>query len=842
MRRRLLETTLGFGLCGVAGVAHAAGSDAPQPAAFAFSSGEQPQRTQAAAPAPKKYAALTDVELAMMLGQIGEPPQGGASATAGTMVLEVTVNGTPTGQLLTMKRRRDGTFSAKAAELRELRFKLDPALGSQEDIVLNDLPGVTYRYDEARQAIALHVPDALLTAYEVGLGGARHRVDLDAIKPMSGLLLNYGIYASRTGGTTQVSGNGEVVAMTGIGIFATNALVNSQSRYGSGHATRLDSSWRLIDPKAIRSYTIGDFASNALSWTGSVRLAGFQIASAFDQRPDIVTTALPQFSGSAALPSTIDLFVNQQKIYSGEIPSGPFDLKSLPYVSGGDVRLVTTDASGRQVEMTKSYFYTANLLRQGVLQYSLDVGAPRLDYGIESFHYDDTVFASATVRYGLGETLTVEGHAEGSADGLVNGGAAVTKAMGGYGAITASFAGSTYKGDTGGKVSVEVDANLRGVRLFAGTDRTFGDYFDLGRVSSLRAARAYRTATPGSLADFIAGSAIATAVDRAGLSFTPWFDSTSVSLSYNRITSPGNRQRTGSLSLSRSITDRVTLYANGYIDLDDSSRYGLFATVNIRLGKNVSATAGAEHDYGRTSYSFNATGSTGQRQGDVGWGLSDRETQGGDAQRMAYATYRASQAMIRGEIDQSGGAWRGSAQIDGSIVAAGGGVFAANRIGNAFAIVTNGGPGAEVIQGGVRMGKTDRGGRALLPDMIPYYEQRVSIDPTSLPDAWEPEVTERVAVARYRQGTIVDFGARIIHGAVVVLQDAGGKPIPPGYTVQLQGGESATVGYGGETYLRGLGATNAISIDLGPRGICTASFPYDLAGPAQPKIGPLTCR
>ncbi|QJU56994.1 fimbrial biogenesis outer membrane usher protein [Sphingomonas sp. AP4-R1] len=833
MRRGLLETALGVGAGGMlCAVSAEAAAGASPPSAELLANASRPW-----------LVAASGEDISVTLAQIGQPPKSSTAPPPQTMLLDVTLNGTPTGQLLRMKQDADGRFSGKAGELRGIRIKLDPALGSQEDIAFDDLAGVSYRYDEARQAIALQVPDALLTSYQLGLGGERTPIDLDAVRPTPGFLLNYGLYGARAQGGTQFSGNAEAVAMTGFGIVATNGIFRSRPGLGSSGAVRLDSSWRLIDPKAIRSYTLGDFASNALAWTSSVRLAGFQIASAFDQRPDIVTAALPQFSGSAALPSTVDLFVNQQKIYSGEVPSGPFDLKSLPYVSGGDVRLVTTDATGRQVEVTKAYFYSANLLRRGVLQYSLDVGAPRLSYGVRSFDYDEVVFASGSARYGVTQVLTIEGHGEGSTDGLLNAGGGATTAIGGYGAITASIAGSRYKGHHGGKLSVDVDANVRGVRLFAGTDRTLGDYFDLARVSSQRSIRSYDAASPLPSGNLLAATAQASAIDRAGIAFTPWFDRTSISLSYNRIVSPGNRSCTGSLSLSRGITDRISLYASGYRNLDGSHHYGLFATLSMRFGQTVSVSAGTEHDNGRTAYTVQATGSTGQRQGDFGWGLSDRESDGNvDAQRTGYVTYRAAQALLRAQVDQSGSAWRGSVQVDGSLVAAGGGIFAANRIGQAFAVVTHAGPHVEVIQGGARMGKTNGAGRALLPDLIPYYTQRLAIDPASLPDGWEPEATERFAVAGYRQGAVVDFGAKIVRGAILVLQDADGRPIPPGYVAQVQGGEPATVGYGGETYVRGLGPSNRISIDLGPRGTCTASFPYDMAGPAQPKIGPLACR
>jgi outer membrane usher protein len=792
-------------------------------------------------------AAMSPDQIALMLQSdpIGSVPRAAAKtdeSDAETVILAASVNGTQTDQLLTMKRLGNGSFVAKAGELRRIRIKVDPLLSHEDPVDLADLPGVRSSYNEADQAIALQVPDALLDTYQVDLGGQRRLTDLSQIKSSPGFVVNYGVYANHGSGRTQYSGNLEGIAMTRFGVFTANGLYNSAGGYGARHFLRLDSSWRLIDPKSIRSYTVGDFASNALAWSRSVRLGGFQISSAFDQRPDLVTTALPQFSGSAALPSTLDLFVNQQKVFSGEIPSGPFDLKSLPYISGGDVKLVTTDATGKQVEINRNFYYAAALLRPGLLQYSLDIGAPRLSYGLKSFDYDHVIFGSGSVRYGVSRTITLESHAEMSSDGLVNGGGGLITAIGGVGAISASVAGSRYKRRTGGQISVDVEGQYAGIRAYAGTQRTVGSYFDLSRLSILRTAQRYSAAPDTTdLADLLTSTAEATVVDRAGIAFTPWFDTTSVNLSYNRIRSATNRQRIGSISLSRSLTNRISLYTNGYLDLNRTRSYGAYATLNVQWGA-IGVSATANRDNGRNGYTFQAISSTGQRQGDVGWGLIDQENQGGDARRSAYVSWRTGLAQLRADVDQSGSRWRGSVQAEGALVAAGGGVFAADRIGSGFAIVKNAGPGVEVLQGGARMGKTNRAGSMLLPDIIPYYEQQIYLDPADLPDGWEPDATERTAVTAYRQGTVVDFGAKIVRGAVLVVHGKDGKPIPPGYTVQLVGGESGLVGYDGQTYLRGLNATNRISIDLGPDGVCTATFAYDLKGAPQPQIGPLTCR
>lgn len=774
------------------------------------------------------------------------------------MLLEVSLNGTLQPELLNVARTADGRLRAPSGQLQNLRLKVDTTLAADTEIWLDTLPGVIASYNEAAQSLALQVPDNLLTPYIINLGreetvayedtlpgllrpaGSETSTQWTLLRPTTAGILNYNLGYTRQRHENRLAGNMEMLLTSAAGILSTTGLYNSAPYAGVDNVVRLDSNWRYIDPVGVRSYTLGDFASNAFSWSSSVRLAGVQWASAFEQRSDIVTTALPQFSGSAALPSTLDLFVNQQRIYSGAIPSGPFDLRSLPQVSGNEVTLVTTDASGRQITTTQPYYYSDRLLRQGITQFSVDVGIPRFNYGLKSADYGDTLVASGVMRHGLGNTTTLEGNAETSSDGLINLGAGVAQGLWGRGVVSTAFSASEYKGDQGTRARLGVEGQLAGVRLYANTERGLGDYLDLGRVSNLHLAR--RKEFNGTdYASWLTQTAQARIIDRAGISVTP-FNNTSLNLSYHRIQSAKDNVRTANLSLSQGLTPRVSLFANAYTDLDHGSRYGAYLTLNITLGNNINASVGAMRDSGRTSYTQQLSGSAGERQGDIGWGLTNTLREGSDDLRSGYINYRAPQARLGGSLSQAGSATRAQLDMEGALLVADDGIFAANRIGDAYAIVTNAGPNVEVLQGGTKMGRTDSGGRALLPNLRPFYQQQIFIDPATLPDGWEPVATERVAMAGYRQGAIVDFGARAVHGAVLTLYDNANVPLPAGYSVQLDGGETTVLGYGGQVYVRGLSQHNRITVDLGPAGTCSARFAYDQDGPAQPQIGPLICQ
>ena len=756
-----------------------------------------------------------------------------------TLLLAVMLNNARTGVLLTVLKLPDNSLLARASELRALRVQIDPRIVEDDLVALSAIPGLGFAYDEPSQSISLTLSGQSLDPYQIELGTGRRGFDAGKVHPTPGVIVNYSAYATQTRERTAVAGTAGLVGMMGSGVVTTDFSFNSDSRWDGNALVRLDSSWRLIDPVAVRSYIIGDFASNALPWSNSVRLGGLQIASAFEQRPDIVTTPLPRFAGSAALPSTLDLYIDQQRIFSGEIPSGPFDIQSLPQVSGGKVRLVTTDLSGRQIEIVRDYYYVASQLRPGLLEYSVDLGFPRRDFGFASFSYDNNFSGSGSLRYGLTQMTTVEGHVEGAIDGLVNGGVGIVQGLGGHGALTVAISGSRYKGLEGARMAVKAEGRIGQLVFFAGTERSFGDYFDLARVALARDWQ--RRGIAGSV-DLALAPARATTINRAGLSIGPVLGGTSVSFNYNDIQDRDYGQRLANMSLSRPISGRVTAYFSAYSDLDRGKSYGAFAMLNIRIGRSTMLTASAERDSGRTALEMQAEGLAGQRQGDVGWGLSNRIVADSKDSRRAYVSYRAPEALVRARVAQFGSDWLASFEMEGSVVAAGGGVFLANRIGDGFVIVKNAGPGTEVLQGGVRTGKANDAGRILLPDVLPYYPQQIFIDPASMADGWEPEATERLAVSGYRQGAIVDFGSRRVHSALVVLHDSSGQPIEAGYIAMLENGENAVIGYDGEVYLRGLKPNNRLSVDRGIAGQCHATFTYQDGGSPQARIGPLTCQ
>ncbi|PEZ67749.1 fimbrial assembly protein, partial [Bacillus sp. AFS017274] len=82
--------------------------------------------------------------------------------------------------------------------------------------------------------------------------------------------------------------------------------------------------------------------------------------------------------------------------------------------------VVTTDALGRQVSTTVPFYVTSSLLQKGLSDFSVAAGTLRRDYTLKDFSYGPGV-TSGSLRYGLSDNLTLEGHAE-AAQSLTLGG------------------------------------------------------------------------------------------------------------------------------------------------------------------------------------------------------------------------------------------------------------------------------------------------------------------------------------------------------------------------------------------------------------------------------------
>ncbi len=750
---------------------------------------------------------------------------------ADLLQLEVYINDVTTGLIGEFHRTEDGRIMVREQELRDVGIKPNPAARNADGlIVLDRLPNVTHRYDEENQTLHFETTDDYREPRQLDARAKGGKMDGEEEEELAessiGAYANYRLYTSFhseeffSGPAFQgASGVFDTVGFSPLGHIDNSFLVKTNSGFDALDTIRLSSSWNYHDQKSMISYRLGDLVSGGLQWTRPVYLGGVQIRRNFGLRPDLVTMPIPSFSGTAAVPSTLDVYTNGSRSYSTMIPGGPFEINNLPIVSGpGMARIVVRDASGREVAQDVPFFTSSKLLRPGLVDFSLDVGFARHYYGIYSDMYDSRLMGSATIRWGATEKLTLEGHAEGGG-GLINAGLGATFALG-RNLFSTALAYSTYEGQTGYQLAGSYEVKFDGWQFYLRSQRTFGTYQDIAAVTatnpltndqSLLLPRNY--ARP------------AKAIDQLSLSF-PVFDLGRFSVNLANIENAGGRtNRVASISHSRPLFGG-TAFLSGYMDFGETSNYGIFLGFTRSFDNRISASLSSSMTQDGLNLVTELRRHEDNRPGSYGWRIVDSEGQ--NTYRGAAASYRGKHGRVEASVQQMSDSSMASAAAEGAIVVAGGDVFFANQINESFAVVDVGAPDVEVFNNNRSMGRTGRSGKIIVPQLQSHLANTVNVDPVNLPVHHTLAETSRRVIPARRSGVVVDFKNKAAGNAALVgFLDPSGQPIAVGSLLILShSNEEYTIGYDGQVFLEDLKAHNKVEITLPNGQTCHAAFNF----------------
>jgi outer membrane usher protein len=557
-------------------------------------------------------------------------------------------------------------------------------------------------------------------------------------------------------------------------------------------------------------------------------------------RPDLITTPLPTLGGVAAVPSTVDVYVNNVRTFSQDVAPGPFSLNNIPLTTGaGNAQLVITDSAGNQTRTTVPFFAAANLLNPGLSSWSAEAGFPRLSYGSLADDYTGTPVGSATLRRGLFDWLTAESHVEGGA-GIVNGGAGAVFKTGALGGVaSAAVAGSDASGVVGAQAALSYQMRLFGFNINATSQRTFGGYGDL--VSAT--ARLRPVAALSALPAIFVGAEPPRALDTITISAPLPFDeksSVSASFIHSRDTS-GNLSEIASASYSRSLPYDSSIFATVFHDFGTNPNTGIVVGLTFPLGDSASASSSYSHGGGEGGVaSLSASRSLALAPGSYGWSIQDAE--GGSPSHAATLSYRSTYGVVRGGADVDGPDTGGALELRGSIVTMDGGVFLSNWIDDGFGVVQTGAPGVGVLYENRPVGVTDSRGMLLVPTLRSYERNDITIDPANLPVDAEVEATSQSVAPANHGGVLVNFRVRSdTASALITFTTADGAFVAAGSPGKVEGGGDFVVGYDGQAFVKNLHNANAATIET-PSGTCRASFSFTPRPGQQVRIGPLICQ
>jgi outer membrane usher protein len=794
------------------------------------------------------------------------------------MQLEVILNGTPTKLIGAFTMLEGNRLAATRQELLELGLNPRGYASPGDLVVLDQVFGLSHKYDETTQRILITAPEEQLAVKEYNL---RTAAELTPAQSDWGGIVNYNVFAS---GVSNVDGrpiaiNGVPLAINGIptkftgapmafngasatfdarvftpfGTISQSAILRTASLSDRFDALRLNTTLTYSDPETMMSYRAGDVITGGFAWTRPIRIGGAQMQRNFGLRPDLVTLPLPAARGSAAVPSTADIYINNVKTFSQDVNTGPYLLSNLPAITGsGTARVILRDSAGHTTESVLPFYVSANLLAPGMFDYSVEAGLPRLSYGTTGDSYLGTPLASASARYGAFDWLTIMGHAEGGA-GLMNGSLGAVIRTGSVGVATVAGAASRAGTGTGFQSYAAYETKLFGVSINASSQMTFGAYNDLASVTA-RLDKSI-SADPYDIGGLID---ISTSVQKAANN-KALFTSAQPPKMLNRVSfgvplpfysvnlSAGFTQTRDAADVRSDIANvtvsfpvgRASFFATAFSTVSGEKNRGFLAGMSVPLGD---VTTSLSVSGGTDGLSINADAVKPLEQKPGSWGWRVRDSEGVGAQRSAAVSYRSSFARTEAGVSQGANGVVATAEVEGAVATMGGGVFFANRIDDAFAVVETGVPDVEVFHENRPAGMTNSSGRALIPGLRSYQRNKIAIDTSKLPVDADISTTEGYVTPADRSGVRLNFAVRTdVKPAIVVFKGADGQPLAAGARGQIEGGEDFIVGYDGRAYIKNLSAENKVTIAMVDRE-CRASFYYEARANEQVVISGVTCQ
>lgn len=732
------------------------------------------------------------------------------------LYLESTLNGNPVGLVHMLD--IDGKLYSSDDTLRHLGFRIPS--GSVKPRSLDSLPYLKYVYNPHLQTLALVAPLDTLDLNTTQINPSlENEPKTDSSR---GVLLNYDLYTQR-GVRSDINTFSELRAFNSAGVMSTTQL----SKYSTGQNSenkfsRLDSSWRKSWPDRMVSLTIGDTISSSLSWSRPTRIAGIQFGTDFNLKPYMPTAPLPAFIGSATLPSSIELYVNGIKSYSGKVQAGNFQLNTIPNISGaGNAQLMMYDALGRTTTQNFSFYNDQSLLREGLSSWSTELGVIRENYGNTSFDYASSPVLSATWRRGISNSFTISTHAE-AGDNLVNGG------FGGdwipenqCGTFSSSLALSSDAGDYGYQHSIGYRWNGENFNFSTERSSTSGNYRDV--------ASRYGLPPPTLSSSTVVGYNFGSAGN--------------LSLGYLQLRYPNEPNvRYANVGWFKAVTESVSINAGFNRNVDDERDKSIYLMMTVSSRDKVNISSTIQRTNGELGYQLNA-GHTPSSNGGTGWnftGSQQGSVQSGNGELNYLGRYGNAYTGFRSEE----GVKYGYAGAAGSIVIMGGGLFAAQQINDGFAVVsTDGIPGVPIKLQNNLVGISDSHGLLLVPQLTSYQKNEISIDPMGLPANTRISRVTANATPSDRSGTFINFDITRVRAAQVILVDGHGQIIPQGSVATLVGGthQSSEVGYDGLAYFDTLNNHNTIKV-VTETGNCIAEFDAPEKADGIDNIGPVICK
>ena len=675
-------------------------------------------------------------------------------------ILSLAVNGAQHGEVSVIVRGKDVLVSIsdlKAAGLKDFSGDRVDVDGTTMVSLASLTPQITYHLNEKDLALEIVANAKSFAANNLNLALAKP-ADLEYRDNLSAFL-NYSVSETDFRGLDCFFEGG--VSIKG-GLLYSDLLLNGTT------VIRGLTNFTYDDRTDLRRITVGDTFAGGGTLGGPVLLGGISITKNFSIDPYFVRYPTQQLSGVLTTPSMLEVYRNGILISRQEVAPGQFNLNNIPgQVGQGNTQVIIRDAFGNSRQINSPYYLSPQLLEKGLSDYSYGIGFQRSNL-VDSWQYGEPAL-TAFHRIGLTNWLTLGGRLEGAHDSLSAGPSLSLGVL--VGEIDSAFALSRSPAGNGAAGSLAYQYTTRSMSGGASVQWMSSEYWTLGLKPSQD-----RPVIQG-LASF---------------SLNLGFRSTlTTQYSYERFRdAAAGTQHQISATVSSRLNDKLTLIATAAAALTGSSNGDanqIFVGLSYFFGHNIVGTISADHSGDRLSAGNLGTISL-QKALPVGNGIGFllQSAEGSHQQQNAILQYQNDYGRYEADYTDTAGVSSSTLTAAGGLVAIGGRVIATRPIQDGYALIRV--PelaGVPAQWSNQPMGTTDRHGDLLIPNLLPYYGNQLSITESAVPLNYVVD-SDRITIAvPYRGGALVEFPVHKIQQVIGTVRIRDGDTVSVPVSGQL---------------------------------------------------------
>lgn len=756
--------------------------------------------------------------------KVTEPPKvrstaAGCVSDAEILLVDVSINLLQVTEPIRVEKLSSGMLVLPESVFRELKLipkdgkikMSDCSYGYQ----LDTKSGITYDFNSEKFTLDIRVP---IDAFELSVFAKRESYKLKPEVSSKGAFTNYQLYATQTKTADNFSGVLDVTGFNKLGSLTTGVTVNKDSK--EVNILRTSTYYQKDLPDKMQSFVVGDTVNSDGNWSRSANYFGVRWSRNFTTQPGYIYTPNPIISGSAALPSVVDVYVNNQKTFSQKINPGPFDITHLPVPGNGvgQVNLVVKDILGNEQIITKNFYQSPILLAKGENDFSLESGFLRKNYGTKSNDYQDG-FAAGTYVHGVTNSITTRGRFELQADRQAAGGD-ITLTLGNFALIQTSVASAN---DSIRGTGNQYGANIENIGQFLKTSigiKKFDKEFSQFASSSDETKPKTRT--------------------NAFVSFPIPIINNNISLGYVSQTNwDSDPFKNAYISSGFALPYGANLALSYNKRLDTTNNWGASVVLTFPLGDYNTRFDHTIDPSGKITDSYSLSTNLPAGPG-IGWSVVNEDLK---KNVKTNVTLNSNTAQYTGQINVQDGITTGKRLgVNGTVGLLDSEIFASRQVNNSsFAVVkTEGLKDIKIYNQNNMVAITNKKGVAAFP-IRPYEKTKIEIKDNEIPLEATAEVLEMNPVAYARSGILVKFPIQMSKNALVKIHLPNDNPVPAGANVRMASSkENYIVGRNGEVYLTNLTQKNQLTVSW-LENKCELNLEIDMTQQQEQMIGPIKC-